>query len=79
MKYLYGPNGSRWKQVRHIPHELDSQGIVYFRQGDGYYRNSKGTTYQMVERGGDNWNGRLRASYNVYLQRKRVKELGDKE
>ena len=79
MKYLYGPNGSRYVKVKYIPHELDSKGIVYFKQGDGYYRNDGNTTHMMVERGGDNWNGRLRASYNVYLQRKRVKELGDKE
>jgi len=71
-KYLYGANGSKYKQVDYIPHESDGRGIVYFSQGGESYRNNGNTTHKMIERGGDNWNGRLSARYNVYLQRKSV-------
>ena len=76
-KYLYGRNGSKWKSVKHIPSGLDGQGSVFFSEGGNHYYNKDGTTYQMTQQGGENWNGRLRkrnASYNVYLQRRRGRE-----
>ena len=52
---LFGANGSRWLRVDYRPHEDDRRGIVYFNQDGEHYRNSKGTTHKMVERGKDNW------------------------
>ena len=52
---LYGPYGSVWEKVDYIPHECDHMGTVRFSRDGNYYRNSLGETYQMIERGRDNW------------------------
>lgn len=55
MVFLYGMNGSRWLRVDKIPHPDDHLGTVYFNREGQHYRNCQGETYQMVERGADNW------------------------
>ncbi len=52
---LFGMNGSRWVKVNYIPNESDGRGTVYFNKDGEHYRNSKGETHQMVERGKDTW------------------------
>ncbi len=71
---LYGANGSVYKLVKHIPHEDDDRGIVYFNQDGESYRNDGDTTHKMIERGRDTWAGRQRASVNVELQKRRFRD-----
>jgi len=52
---LFGMNGSRWLQVNYIPRDGDQGVTYYFKQDGESYRNSKGETHQMVERGKDTW------------------------
>ena len=53
--FLYGAAGSVWEKVTYIPQDGD-QGVTYYYNKDGErYRNSKGETHQMVERGKDTW------------------------
>ena len=54
-KYLYGANGSKYVKVKHIPHELDSKGNVYFKKGGYFYYNKDGSTYVMTRKGRDTW------------------------
>ena len=62
--FLYGAAGSVWEKIAYIPRDGD-EGVTYYYNQDGEsYRNSKGETYQMVERGKDTW-----ASDNNWKQR----------
>ena len=52
---LYGPNGSVWEEVTHIPRPGEEKGILRYNIDDVPYRNEGGKTWKMVERGEDTW------------------------
>lgn len=53
--FLFGSNGSRWMKIPYQPRDGDQGVTLFYNQEGEHYRNSKGETYQMVERGKDTW------------------------
>ena len=58
-KTLYGPNGSEYERVKHIPQPEDGQGIVYYKYDGHFYRNQGGSTWVMTKKGQPSWANKI--------------------